>query len=370
MAKVKPIFVIGTGQEFKSASAAAKALGINRANIYSVLSGRRKSAGGKQFGYAENRAVLVTKNGTGKVYSSLTSAARSVGANISKVENIVTSGIDKTVKGYQFQYVDKSKLTPSAPSVPKMPKGKKQRRAEKREKRKVREREKKKSVLNPYIKKYKEARKELSGYITVVNKQIDKYNKANPALIYYHPATPSVFGLQMYTGYNGMHFDETLKKLGLPEEPTKEDIEKLTEKMKLLYERLKAETNQKKRNFFDMHLAEQNRTQFADEFFKTPGHENDLDKYAEYIWDIIEILQRANLYPELGSDKLFIAIQDAMQGNVDSDTLSRFIDSIAWWMDNDGSQEELNEYFMSLDDSYTPTPGYSVFDDEEGWFMW
>ena len=102
MARVtKPVFVVGTGQTFPSASAAAKALGINPGNLYSVLAGRRKTAGGYQFGYTANRAVSVSKNGETKIYSTLEAAAKAVHANPNKIDSIVSGRVKKTVKGYE-----------------------------------------------------------------------------------------------------------------------------------------------------------------------------------------------------------------------------------------------------------------------------
>lgn len=401
MAKAKPIFVVGTGQEFKSASAAAKALGVNRSNIYSVLAGRRKTAGGMQFGYASNRAVSVSKNGSTQVYGTLSAAARAVKANPNKVANIVSGGIDKTVKGYSFGYVDISKVTSSALSAPSAPKNRKTKKAEKARERKAKQREKavrkqqkeerrrkereesakkhrrdeKLKSLGEAYTSYKDARSVLLDYVKKVNEQIDKYIDVNPALLYYNQSTPAVFGLQMYVGYEYgpydiTYFDESLKKFELPEDIenlTKDDTQKLADKMDLLAERMKAEAERKGRSFFDMTNAERNRTTLAFEFYKNTGHENDMDQYTYMIWDILDVIERSNMFPQLGSDLIFNMVSDAMQGNVDKDVLDRFIQDLDGWMNRYGSQEELDEILSELDGTYSKPTGFSVFDDDWGW---
>lgn len=396
----KPVFIVGTGQTFPSASAAAKALGINRSNIYSVLAGRRKTAGGQQFGYASNKAVSVSKNGSTQVYSNLTAAARAVKANPTKVENIVSAGIDKTVKGYSFSYIDTSKIS-YAPSVPSVPKNRKKKKAEQARERKAKQREKaarkqqkeekrkrereesakkhrrdeKLKSLGEAYTSYKDAKSVLLDYVKKVNEQIDKYIDVNPALLYYHQSTPAVFGLQMYVGYEYgpydiTYFDESLKNFELPEnidDLTKDDTQKLADKMSLLAERMKSEAERKGRSFFDMTNAERNRTDLAFEFYKNTGHENDMDQYAYMIWDILDTIQRSNMFPELGSDLVFNMVSDAMQGNVDKDVLDRFIQDLDGWMNRYGSQEELDEILSELDGTYSKPTGFSVFDDDWGW---
>ena len=199
---------------------------------------------------------------------------------------------------------------------------------------------------------------------------IDEYNKANPALIYYHPAAKYVFGLQPLIGYgDGMHFDDSLKRFDYDlSKDGKERIEELTKMMEMRLDRLITETTLKGKNFFDMTTAWQTRTTWADEFFKTPGHENDLDKYAHMLWDILLILERANEYKELGSDLLFSEISDAMQGDIDPDDLQRFMERIEYWMDNNGDQDDLDEILEELHAGYTKKQGYSVFDDDDGWW--
>lgn len=402
----KPVFIVGTGQTFPSASTAAKALGINPGNLYSVLAGRRKTAGGYQFGYAANRAVSVSKNGETKIYSSVEAAAKSVHANVSKVDRLVSGGINKTVKGYEFSYVDASRLSAGANVVsssvaaPKTKnrksnkteqikahrakKQQKQKRTAAREAKRQAEREEaaKKIQRETQLKNmgesyfnYAKARSNLKDYMHKVNEQIDKYIEINPALLYYNQATPAVMGLQMYTGYeigayDITYFKEDLQKFDLPEdlsELSSDDLQKMADTMDLLTQRMQAEAEQKGRSFFDVELAEKNRTALAFEFYKNTGHENDLDEYAYMIWDILDIIERSNQYEELGSEIVFRTISDAMQGGVDHNTLETFIGHIDNWMSSGGDQDELDEILSELDGTYQSPRGFSVFDDDWGW---
>ena len=409
MARItKPVFIVGTGQTFHSASAAAKALGINPGNLYSVLAGRRKTAGGYQFGYAANRAVSVSKNGETKIYSNVEAAAKAVHAYVSKVDRLVSGGINKTVKGYEFSYVDASRVSAGANVVsssvaapapkPKNRKSnktaqikahrakkqqKQQRTAEREAKRKAeREEAAKKIQRETQLKNfgesyfnYSKARSNLQIYVNKVNEQIDKYIEINPALLYYNQATPAVMGLQMYTGYETgaydiTYFDEDLKKFDFPEdlsELSSEELQKMADTMDLLTQRMQAEAEQKGRSFFDVELAEKNRTALAFEFFKNTGHENDMDEYAYMIWDILDIIQRANEYEDLGSEIVFRTISDAMQGGVDHNTLETFIGDLDNWMSSGGDQAELDEILSELDGTYESPRGFSVFDDDWGW---
>lgn len=402
----KPVFVVGTGQTFPSASAAAKALGINPGNLYSVLAGRRKTAGGYKFGYASNRAVSVSKNGETKIYSSVEAAAKAVHANVSKVDRLVSGGINKTVKGYEFSYVDASRISAganvvsSSPAAPKTKnrksnktaqikahkakkQQKQQRTAERSAKRKAEREEAAKRIQRETQLKnmgesyfnYSKSRSNLKAYMHKVNEQIDKYIELNPALLYYNQATPAIMGLQMYTGYETgaydiTYFQEDLEKFNLPEdlsELSPDDLEKMADTMDLLTQRMQAEAEQKGRSFFDVELAEKNRTALAFEFFGTTGHEDDLDEYAYMIWDILDIIQRTNQYEEIGSDLIFNVVSDAMKGGIDHNTLETFIGHIDNWMSSGGDQNELDEILSELDGTYQSPRGFSVFDDDWGW---
>lgn len=407
MAKAKEIFIPGTNMTFKSVSAAAKALGVNAGNISSVLSGRRKTAGGYSFGYASNRVVYVPeKNAT---YASVKEAAKATKVSTSKADHIASSGLNKTVKGYHFTYADATKITntigtAAETTTTNKPKNKKSRAKNKREKiqqhkekkaevearrqqkeearKKEKEESAKKHTREEQLKsygeayfRYKNARSDLESYVKKVNEQLDKYVGENPALLYYHQAAPSVLGLQVYTGwdygpYDIPYFDESLKKFDLPEnldELSADDLSKMAKIMETINERFPYEAERKDANFFNMDEANKNRTNFALEFYKNTGHEDDLDQYAYMIWDILDVIERSNQYPELGSELIFRMVSDAMQGNVDATTLENFINDLDDWMNRYGSQEELDDILAELDDTYEKPDGYSVFDDDEGW---
>ena len=400
----KPVFIVGTGQTFPSASAAAKALGINPGNLYSVLAGRRKTAGGYQFGYTANRAVSVSKNNETKIYSSVEAAAKAVHANVSKVDRLVSGGINKTVKGYEFSYVDASRVSAGAnvvsSSAPKTKnrksnktaqikahrakkQQKQQRTAERSAKRQAEREEAAKRIQRETQLKnmgesyfnYSKSKSILQRYMQKINDQIDEYIDVNPALLYYNHSTPAVLGMQMYTGYNYgpydiPYFDTSMEKFALPDnigDINPDDVQKLADRMQLIYERLEAESTRKGSSFFDINVAEQNRNMLALEFFKNTGHENDLDEYAYMIWDILDVISRSNQFKELGSDLIFNMVSDAMQGNIDKSTLEDFIDHIDNWMSSGGSEDELDEILSELDGTYSKPKGFSVFDDDWGW---
>lgn len=408
--QVKPVFIPGTNMQFASASAAAKALGINPGNIYSVLAGRRQTAGGYQFGYTDNRTIYIPE--TGRTFSDIKSAAQSVKVSPKKAVKGLEGRTGSAIGGYHFTYADASRISPpssagTAKAVParskkqnrrtkkqeriKQQRTKQQQRQERqRKKEAIRSQERAESAarhkkqedakrLRESIAGYNQAHEELKQYIESVNKKIEEYIKVSPSLIYYHTATPAVMGLQMYTGYvttsSGITlFDDSLSKFALPEDLTdisKSELDKITKRMQMLYQRLKAESTRKGSSFFDMNIAEQNRTMLAFEFFKTTGHEDDMDKYAYLIWDIIDIINRSNKYPEMGSDLIFNMVSDAMQGDIDPDTLDRFIQDLDGWMQRNGSEEELEEILSEMDGTYQPKAGFSVFDDDDetGWLL-
>lgn len=408
MAKAKEIFIPGTNMTFKSVSAAAKALGVNSGNISSVLSGRRKTAGGYSFGYASNRVVYVPeKNAT---YESVQAAAKATKVSTSRAEHIASSGINKTVKGYHFTYADATKLTntigtAAETTTTNKPKNKKSRAKNKREKiqqhkekkaevearrqqkeearKKEKEESAKKHTREEQLKsygesyfRYKNARSELESYVKKVNEQLDKYIDENPELLYYHKNAPAVLGLQMYTGfeysqYDIPYFDEKLSKFELPENLdgfSADDMNEIARKMEIITDRLQKEAERKNDSFFDMENAYKNRTDFAFEFYKNTGHENDLDQYAYMIWDILDVLERANQYVDLGSETVFEKVSDAMKNNIDKETLETFIHDLDDWMSRNGSQDELDEILSELDGTSSPDgEWFSVFDDDWGW---
>lgn len=400
MAKAKPIFIPGTNMQFTSASAAAKSLGINAGNIYSVLAGRRKTAGGYQFGYAENRTIYIQE--TGQSFSNIKDAARAVKVSTKKAIKGLEGRSGSAIGGYHFTYADKTKVSPVSASdslASKQQQRPKRARKQNKQERIQQKRQKKQAAqtrrqqkeaerrqerakashrqqqrykerqqqlkLRPYIDNYNVAKSELQEYLNKVNDKIAEYYNTNSALIYYAPTSPDVLGMQMVIGYtDDGYFDPSLSEFTLPENPTQEEIEKLFERLKNMKKRMEMETSKKNSAFWDLNIAEQTRRDIALEFFKVPGHEDEMDKYAYMLWDIIDILNRAHEFPdELGSDIVFTSIQDAMHGNIPAYKLEEFLDGLSGWMDG-GSAQELDEILSGLD-GYEPQPGFSVWDDEE-----
>lgn len=362
MAKAKPIFVVGTGQEFKSASAAAKALGINRSNIYSVLSGRRKTAGGQQFGYASNKAVSVSKNGSTKVYSNLTAAARAVKANPTKVENIVSAGIDKTVKGYSFSYVDASKVSSTAGAFTK--KKSKARKTKPKKERKARE----KSRQNPtqaqldYAEAQRKAQRERAEYkknkrqadklnssiddlkrlLSRVNDQLSKYY--DESMMGYSRAAQDVAEFQNYLGSteNGL-FDLTDENLAdIAENYTPEDIMQWKKQ-------IEDEINNKGGKFWDLKGQLEEREHYATQFNIPIGQIDDIADLLPDLWDVLAL---ANTKQSKGSkiDGTWDRIKDAVQGTVTRDAMIKLIDNLKKFWNGDRSRQlteilsDLNQY--------------------------
>lgn len=373
----KPVFLAGTNQIYPSYSAAAKALGISVSSVSRVVSGKVPSVKGHRLGALSARGIKVVE--TGQVFTSPAQAANALGVSKKKISSLVRSGSGATTGGYHFEYdVASSNGTHTqarqAGTTASKPKNRKQRKAEKRAKRQVkperrateREAKRKARELKRVIKQYDRTRESLYKYVKSVNDMSDKY----PTLIYYHQAIKDVFSLQPLIGYgdDDVHFDDSLQEFRYDlSKDGKESIEELTKSMERILDRLITETTQKGKEFFDMTTAWQTRTTWANEFFKSDGHEDELDKYAHLIWDIILLLEEANNFEELGSDLLFHEIQDAMQGGIDPENLQKFMDDIDSWMEHHGDLYDLNEILEELHSGYTPKKGYSVYDDDGEW---
>ena len=364
MARVtKPVFIVGTGQTFPSASAAAKALGINQGNLYSVLAGRRKTAGGYKFGYAANRAVSVSKNGHTQVYSNLVAAAKAVKANPAKVENIVSGGVDKTVKGYSFSYVDASKVSSSAPPSEKI-NSKKQRRTKSKKERKAREQ----SRQNPtkaqldYAEAQRKAQRERAEYkrnkrkadkmtssiddlkrlLSRVNDQLSKYY--DESMMGYSRAAQDVAEFQNYLGSteNGL-FDLTDENLSdIAENYTPEEIMQWKKQ-------IEDEINNKGGKFWDLKGQLEEREHYATQFNIPIGQIDDIADLLPDLWDVLAL---ANTKQSKGSkiDGTWDRIKDAVQGTVTRDAMIKLIDNLKKFWNGDRSRQlteilsDLNQY--------------------------
>lgn len=336
--KTKPVFLIGTGQQFPSAAAAAKALGINSGNVYSVLAGRRKSAGGYQFGYASNRAVSVTKNGTTQVYSSVKSAARAVGANVAKVESIVSGGIHKTVKGYEFSYVDASKVTSATSSASSA--SKKNRKANKYEHIKQHREQKKAKLQRQEQKRAVSAVDKLKIFLSPINAQLDKYYKEN--MMGYSRAAQNVAEFQNYLGgTDDFRFDlsdENLKYLS--ETMTAEEIETWMNQIK---DEIKSQDN----IFWDLKKQLMERETYALEFGVLPS---ELDEIADLLPDLWDVMKLANTKQKKGSktEGQWDAIRDSIQGNISRQAFQDVIGELKKFWSGEGSRK-LKDILSDLD---------------------
>lgn len=386
MAKAKPIFIPGTNQTFKSTAAAAKALGIDAGNITKVLRGKRKTAGGYSFGYVSNRTIYIPE--TGQTFSSVKAAAKSVKVSPKKVEHIIENNVGKTVGGYHFEYADASKITPASDNRPsaapkknrkakkqtrqKQHRQKKQAKFERQQQKEEQRRQERKKihkdkpwydkVLSPEEAAYVKARQELKDYLQKVNDKIAEYKARHKYYIYYNQSAPGVLGLQLIIGgTENEYFDTSLSKFG-PSDPSAEALQEATEQLKRLKERIEAETNKANGRFWNISIASGNRQAFALEFNITTTQ---MDEYAYLLWDMFYIFAKSNQAEELGSDKVYNAVRDAMQGGIPAYKLSEFLENIDAYM-NGSKIQELEDIFAILD-GYEP-PDDSVWNDE-GWVL-
>lgn len=371
----KPVFIVGTGQTFPSASAAAKALGINPGNLYSVLAGRRKTAGGYKFGYASNRAVSVSKNGETKIYSSIEAAAKAVHANPNKIDSIVSGRVKKTVKGYEFSYVDASKVSSSAPPSEKITS--KKRRTKSKKVRKSREQ----SRQNPTQKQidYAEAQRkaqreraeykrnkrqadkitssmdELTNLLQRVNEQLELYydNK----MMGYSRAAQDVAEFQNYLGTteDGLFdlSDENIRYLS--ETYTPEDVYQWKKQ-------IEDEINSKEGKFWDLKGQMEEREHYALQFNIPIGQLDDIADLLPDLWDVLEL---ANTKQKKGSkvDGTWDTIKDAVQGTITRDAMTSLIDNLRqFWSGN--RTRQLDEILADLN-QYKANPSPLMMDDDE-----
>lgn len=377
MAKAKPIFIPGTAMQFDSASAAAKALGIDPSGIYRVLSGKRKTAGGYTFGYTKSKTIYVPQ--TGQTFATANQAAKALGVRKQRINDILSGrGNRKTVGGYNFVYADQNKL-PSQTSdqqITKNQKGTKKQRIQKKKDKKVQKynnaRQKRidigiKSLSPEEIEEQKrnerfaKAQSDLRDYLKKINDKLKEYYDRHPNFINYSAIGAQVMGMQLTIGYTeDGYFDTSLNKFLNDEDLTRDKIDRLTAQLETLYARLQDITAMKKGEFWDLRYAQGTRAMFALEFGIS---QHQMDGYAYLIWDMLDVFERANEYEELGSDKLYNAVRDAMQGEIPDYKLSEFLENISEWMHGSRTQE-LEDIFSILD-GYEP-PDAGVWD-AEGW---
>lgn len=364
MAKqARPIFIPGTNMQFPSASAAAKALGINSGNIYSVLAGRRQTAGGYQFGYASNRTIYIPE--TGRTFSSIKDAAKSVGVGAKKAIKGLEGRSGSAIGGYHFTYTDASKISPPSAGAAetvsarsqtqkrnrkankqnriKQQRTKQQKRYDKQQQKNQdyaeQQRQQQQERANyrwerrQAIEQYKNAKSDFQRFLNKVNEQLDIFYERHPNFIHYNPSTPEIFeymnqiGNKKYT-----HFDTSLSGFKFDNKATPEDIKRLIRDMTELQTALELATNSHKKSFWDIKVAERERTELTSQFGLS--NEGEMDEYADMIWEMIDIFNRSKGYDELGSERVFREVRDAMQKGVDPETLSDFLYALKAWMDD------------------------------------
>lgn len=397
MAKAKAIFIPGTNMIFPSGYAAAKALGINAGNINQVLRGKRQTAGGYRFGYAENRTIYVPQ--TGQTFSSPKAAARSLGVKTGRIYSSLEG--TRPTKGkarYDFVYADKTTLQPASERVIATPPRKNNRKSNKqaqiqkkrqlkkeklerrqqkqREIEQERERRKNATIESGAMKEYKIARAEVIKLLEKINDKLKEYYDVGESygvgknFLYYNQSAPAVLALQNFTGYSDDgYFDTSLINFTPTIDPNiksqaaiEEIYTKTTQLLNNLKKRLEDETGKAKGRFWDITVAYGNRAVFALEFNISQVQ---MDEYAYLIWDMFDIFEQANEYKELGSDKVYNAVRDAMQGSIPSYKLQNFLEQISAYMENPYRQD-LNEIFDILNGYEAPSAG--IWDDD-GWVI-
>ena len=383
MAKsAKPIFVPGTNMQFASASAAAKALGINAGNIYSVLAGRRQTAGGYQFGYTFNRTIYIPE--TGRTFSDIKSAAQSVKVSPKKAVKGLEGRTGSAIGGYHFTYADASRISPpssvgTAEAVParsqkqnrrtkkqeriKQQRTKQQQRKE-RQRRKAREQSRQKPTQKQieYTEAQRKSQRERAEYkrnkrqadkitssidelkrlLSRVNDQLSKYY--DESMMGYSRAAQDVAEFQNYLGgtENGL-FDLSESNLeSLTETYTPEEI--MQWKMQI-----EDEIKNKAGKFWDLKAQLEEREHYATQFNIPIGQ---LDDIADLLPDLWDVLALANTKQSKGSklDGTWDSIKDAVQGTVTRDAMQKLIDNLKKFWNGDRSRQlkeildDLNQY--------------------------
>lgn len=375
--KAKPIFIPGTNMMFPSASAAAKALNINAGNIYSVLAGRRKTAGGYQFGYASNRTIYIPE--TGQTFADIKSAAKSVGVGAKKAIKGLEGRTGSAISGYHFTYADASKINPpSSAGTETVPAGTKNQKIDRNVNKRERIKQQRIKQQKKYdkqqqknqdyaeqqrqqqqeranyrrerkqaIEQYKTAKSNFQNFLKKVNEQLDVFYERHPNFIHYNASTPEIFEYMNQIGNKDYtHFDTSLAAFNFTNKATPEEIKKLIRDMTELQTALELATNSHKKSFWDIKAAERERSELTLEFGLSD--EGQMDKYADMIWEMIDIFERSRGYDELGSDRVFKEVQDAMQKHVDPKTLSEFLDNLTEWMDSYPQGRNVDEIFDEL----------------------
>lgn len=391
MAKAKPIFIPGTNQQFASAAAAAKALGIDAGNISKVLKGKRKTAGGYTFGYASNRTIYIPE--TGQTFGSIQTAAKAVRVSPKKAEQILENNVGKTVGGYHFEYADASKIIPVSASdsrssaTSKNRKAKKQaRQQQKRQKkqakfdlqqqraakkqteraassarqsRKQQERiDQIKSNYAAYVKHQQTESllsnevKELRSLMKRINAQLKKYQDEN--MMGYSRVAQDVEEFQNYLGItkDGMFDTSDENMLNLMEDWSEEELTHFKNQ-------LSAETDKQNGLFWNIKKQIQERAKYATQFGLAP---EELDAYVDLLpelWKIFEQARHYSMYEKVGQ-YMWTEIKNSVKSGISPQELQRVMDELSKW--DGSSSKELQETLGELEESISLE---SIFDDDE-----
>ena len=119
--KPRQVLCLDTGEKFSTIIAASRKFGINRTGIGDVCAGKRGTAGGLKFVFADvppnERKIFIPAKGqkryvlcvdTGEIFESVSEVARKLNVNQSCVSN-VCHGKRKTAGGLRFTFVDENK---------------------------------------------------------------------------------------------------------------------------------------------------------------------------------------------------------------------------------------------------------------------
>lgn len=389
MAKAKPIFIPGTNQQFASAAAAAKALGIDAGNISKVLKGKRKTAGGYSFGYTSNRVIYIPK--TGQTFSSVKAAAKYAKSSPRKLEHILENNVDKTVGGFRFEYADSSKIPtvsvsdgrPSAVPKKNRKTNKKARQQQKRQKKqaklerqKIKEELLRKSRAETSIKQagkkqerieqlrdvYTENKvtrallsneaTELRALMEKVNAQLVKYQNAN--MMGYSKIAQDVEEFQNYLGFteNGLFDTSEENMLGLMENLSAEEINHWKNQLDLI-------ADSKNGLFWDLNKQIKERQNYALEFGVSS---EEMDAYIDLLpelWKIFEQARHSSMYEKV-SQYMWTEIKSSVKSGISPQELKKVMGQLSTW--NGSSSKELQEILGELEESIQLD---SIFDDED-----
>lgn len=373
MAKARPIFIPGTNRQFSSASAAAKALGIDAGNIYKVLKGQRKTAGGYAFGYESNKTIYVPQ--TGQTFASASEAAKSLGVRKNRVQDVLGGrGNRQTVGGYNFVYADTTKLSPASEQAAPPPRKnankqqriqqhrakkqarfakQQQREAERKEERAAaKERQKQRDAERQRMRNQHQAADELRRLMESINSQLIKYQNAN--MMGYSQIAQDVEEFQNYLGFtdDGLFDTSDENMFVIMATMSTDDINQWKKQ-------LDAQANSKKGLFWDLNKQIKERQNYALEFGVSP---EEMDAYIDLLPDLWKIFEQARHYSiyEKVHTYIWTEIKNSVRSGINPQELKKVMGELSKW--NGSSSKELQEILSELEASIYLE---SIFDDDD-----